>query len=236
MNTFASDIHSLLKRLVSEEIPNLSENDKALLSHLEVAMSNMLVAENGLEPVYKVRFEDSGHLISQQNAGMGPHSPTDLNADFQVLASRHILRFADILYLDNVHRYLSDRFTKITLVESGHVVNNMRKDEHRRETKKRQNGSQKSHERKTLVKSHIHKLARAFLKSQPPKARWTYKEVSYHIHDDVVAFLDANPELRQNKKRLHPESPPDVTRMIENKLSELKKEEKLNPFFKKTNQ
>ncbi|MCM7556099.1 hypothetical protein [Enterobacter kobei] len=123
MNTFASDIHALLQRLVSEETPNLSKYDKDLLSHLEVALYNLLVAENGLESVYKVRFEDSGHLLKQQIAGMGPGSVTDLKADFQVLAPRFILNHLNILRLDNVKRYLSDRFNKITLVESGHVVN-----------------------------------------------------------------------------------------------------------------
>lgn len=137
MNTFASDIHALLQRLVSEETPNLSKYDKDLLSHLEVALYNLLVAENGLESVYKVRFEDSGHLLKQQIAGMGPGSVTDLKADFQVLAPRFILNHLNILRLDNVKRYLSDRFNKITLVESGHVVNSMRKDENQRETKKR---------------------------------------------------------------------------------------------------
>lgn len=42
MNTFASDIHALLQRLVSEETPNLSKYDKDLLSHLEVALYNLL--------------------------------------------------------------------------------------------------------------------------------------------------------------------------------------------------
>lgn len=62
MNTFASNIHSLLQRLVSEEDPNLSENDKCLLSHLKVALYNLLEAENGLEPVYKVSFKDRAGL------------------------------------------------------------------------------------------------------------------------------------------------------------------------------
>ncbi|HCI6729514.1 TPA: hypothetical protein NPP50_000616 [Klebsiella variicola subsp. variicola] len=112
MNTFASDIHALLQRLVSEETPNLSENDKSLLSHLKVALYNLLEAENGLESVYKVRFEDSGHLLNQQNAGMGPDSATDLKADYQILSGGQILNFLNILYLDNVKRYLSDRLNK----------------------------------------------------------------------------------------------------------------------------
>lgn len=102
MNTFASDIYSLLQRLVSEETSNLSKYDKDLLSHLEVALYNLLEAENGLEPVYKVRFEDSGHLLKQQIAGMDPDSTTNLKADYQILAGGQILNFLNILYLDNV--------------------------------------------------------------------------------------------------------------------------------------
>lgn len=198
MNTFASDIHALLQRLVSEETPNLNENDKALLIHLEVALYNLLEAEHGLEPIYKVSFKDRGHLLQRQNAGMGPDSITDLKADYQVLAGGQILNFLNILYLDNVKRYLSDRFNKITLVESGHVVNSMRKDENQRETKKRKNGGQKSHERMETVKNHIHNLAMAFLEAHSPRpsdASFTLKEVNTAIHEDVINFFKENPEL-----------------------------------------
>ncbi|MGT8858993.1 hypothetical protein [Enterobacter sp. 186315] len=239
MNTFASDIHALLQRLVSEETPNLNENDKALLIHLEVALYNLLEAEHGLEPIYKVSFKDRGHLLQRQNAGMGPDSITDLKADYQVLAGGQILNFLNILYLDNVKRYLSDRFNKITLVESGHVVNSMRKDESQRETKKRKNGGQKSHERMETVKNHIHNLAMAFLEAHSPRpsdASFTLKEVNTAIHEDVINFFKENPELPQSKKILlnpdnSPKDGPDATRAIEDKLRLLRKEGRLSPFF-----
>ncbi|HFK5718039.1 TPA: hypothetical protein ACG0MD_004262 [Enterobacter roggenkampii] len=239
MNTFASEIHALLQRLVSEETPNLSKYDKDLLSHLEVALYNLLVAENGLESVYKVRFEDSGHLLKQQNAGMGPDSTTDLKDDFQAQAGIHILRLTNILCLDYVHRYLSDRFKKITLVESGHVVNSMRKDENQRETKKRKNGGQKSHQRMVLVKNHILSLTMAFLNNQPPKpsgTSYTLKEINTAIHNDVINFFKEHPDLPQSKKILlnsdnTPKLEPDATDAITNKLSSLKKEGLLRPFF-----
>lgn len=239
MNTFASDIHALLQRLVSEETPNLNENDKALLIHLEVALYNLLEAEHGLEPIYKVSFKDRGHLLQRQNAGMGPDSITDLKADYQVLAGGQILNFLNILYLDNVKRYLSDRFNKITLVESGHVVNSMRKDENQRETKKRKNGGQKSHERMETVKNHIHNLAMAFLEAHSPRpsdASFTLKEVNTAIHEDVINFFKENPELPQSKKILlnpdnSPKDGPDATRAIEDKLRLLRKEGRLSPFF-----
>ncbi|WP_333011219.1 hypothetical protein [Kluyvera sichuanensis] len=203
MNTFASEIHALLQRLVSEETPNLNEYDKALLSHLEGALYSLLEAENGLDSIYKVSFEDSGHLIMQQNAGMGPGSTTVSKADYQVRAAGNILNHLNILRLDNVKRYLSDRFNKITLVESGHVVNSMTKDEHQRETKKRKNGGQKSHERMEAVKNHIHKLAMAFLKAQCPRplcAPVTLKEVNTAIYEDTINFFKENPELQQCDK------------------------------------
>ncbi|HCI6411297.1 TPA: hypothetical protein NPO92_000894 [Klebsiella quasipneumoniae subsp. quasipneumoniae] len=239
MNTFASDIHAMLKRLVSEETPNLSENDKSLLSHLKVALYNLLEAENGLESVYKVRFEDSGHLLNQQNAGMGPDSATDLKADYQILSGGQILNFLNILYLDNVKRYLSDRLNKITLVESGHVVNSMRKDESQRETKKRRNGGQRSRERMEKFKNHIHNLAMAFLEARSPRpsdASFTLKEVNAGIHEDVINFFKENPELPQSKKILlnpdnSPKDGPDATRAIADKLSLLRKEGRLRPFF-----
>lgn len=239
MNTFASDIHALLQRLVSEETPNLSKYDKDLLSNLKVALYNLLEAENGLEPVYKVRFEDSGHLLKQQIAGMGPDSTTDLKADYQILAGGQILNFLNILYLDNVKRYLSDRFNKIALVESGHVVNGMRKDDNQRETKKRKNGGQKSHERMETVKNHIHNHAMAFLEVHSPRpsdASFTLKEVNAAIHEDVINFFKENPELPQSKKILlnpdnSPKDGPDATRAIEDKLRLLRKEGRLRPFF-----
>lgn len=239
MNSFASDIHALLQRLVSEEDPNLSENDKCLLSHLKVALYNLLEAENELEPVYKVSFKDSGHLLKQQNAGMGPDSTTDLKADYQILAGGQILNFLNILYLNNVKHYLSDRFKKITLVESGYVVNNMRKDENRRETNKRRNGGQKSHQRMVLVKNHILSLTMAFLNNQPPKpsgTSYTLKEINTAIHNDVINFFKEHPDFPQSKKILlnpdnTPKLEPDATDAITNKLSSLKKEGLLRPFF-----
>jgi hypothetical protein len=235
MNSFASEIQQLLQRLAKDTNPSLSENDKVLLSLLDVALSNLLTAECGLESVYRVSFQDSGHLLSQQDAGMGPDSPTDLSADFQVKASDLILNFLNILYLDNVKRYLKDRFTKITLVESGYVVNNMKKDERHRETKKRKRGGQKSHERMELVKAHIHELAMAVLNSTPQRlsaSPWTLKEVNAAIHDDVINFFKAHPDLPQSKKVLSaPDTPPDITRAITDKLSDLRKEGLLRPFF-----
>ena len=239
MKTFASDIHALLQRLVSEETPNISKYDKDLLSHLEVALYNLLEAENRLESVYKVRFEDSDHLLKQQNAGMGPDSTTDLKADYQILAGGQILNFLNILYLDNVKRCLSDRFNKITLVESGHVVNSMRKDENQRETKKRKNGGQKSRERMETFKNHIHNLAMAFLEAHSPRpsdASFTLKEVNAAIHEDVVNFFKENNDLPQSKKILlnpdnSPNDEPDATRAIADKLSLLRKEGRLRPFF-----
>ncbi|WP_449548667.1 hypothetical protein [Lelliottia amnigena] len=239
MKTFASDIHALLQRLVSEETPNLSKYDKDLLSHLEVALYNLLVAENGLESVYKVRFEDSGHLLKQQNAGMGPDSTTDLKDDFQAQAGIHILRLTNILCLDYVYRHLSDRFKKITRVESGHVVNSMKKDENQRETKKRKNGGQKSRERMETFKNHIHNLAMAFLEAHSPRpsdASFTLKEVNAAIHEDVINFFKENNELPQSKKILlnpdnSPNDGPDATRAIADKLSLLRKEGRLRPFF-----
>lgn len=239
MKTFASDIHALLQRLVSEETPNLSKYDKDLLSHLEVALYNLLEAENVLEPVYRVRFEDSGHLLKQQIAEMGPSTVTDAKADFQVLAPGFILNHLNILRLDNVKRYLSDRFIKITRVESGHVVNNMREDESRRETKKRRNGGQKSRERMETVKNHIHNLAMAYMKANSPRrlaASFTLIEINEAIHGDVINFFKENPELPQSKKILlnpdnSPKDDPDATRAIADKLSLLRKEGQLRPFF-----
>ena len=170
---------------------------------------------------------------------MGPDSTTDLKDDFQAQAGIHILRLTNILCLDYVYRYLSDRFKKITLVESGHVVNSMKKDENQRETKKRRNGGQKSRERMETVKNHIHNLAMAYMKANSPRrlaASFTMIEINEAIHGDVINFFEENPELPQSKKLLlnpdnSPKDDPDATRAIADKLSLLRKEGRLRPFF-----